>query len=120
MKLSLVSLFVILMAFQPKPPKFEQKFAAFDQKLYDHAVATGTSGDTAATKTALLLAANDLSGYNVSDELAKIPPAQQGCRWACTGQFYHYCINIAGSTHEAHLCMIEYINCVRTCGYIPF
>lgn len=115
-----MKLFIIALLFIWQPPTFADKFAAFDQKLYDFAVAVGTNGDTTATKAAMLSAANDLSGYNVAIELARIPPLQQGCRWACTGQFYYYCINLAANGHEGALCMAEYINCTKLCGYLPF
>lgn len=112
---------LIALAFtQPKPPTFLQRWQSFDQALYDYVVAKYNSGDTITTKSAMLTAAGDLSAYNVPQELAKIPIVQQACRWGCTGQFYYYCINLAANSQEALACMNEYINCTRTCGYIPF
>jgi hypothetical protein len=119
MKLILIA--ALLMAFTtPKPPTFAQKFGVFDQAVYDYTVAKGTGGDTATTRSTMLTAASELSGYDVPAELAKVPPISQYCRWACTGQFYYYCINFAPNSYEAGLCLQEYVNCVRTCGYIPF
>lgn len=115
----ILAVFAIIIAFA-KPPTFADKFATFDQKLYDYAVAIGTNGDTAATRAAMLSAANDLAGYNVAQELGKLPPIQQYCRWACAGQFFFYCINWAPNNYEYQLCINEYNTCVRNCGYIPF
>lgn len=119
MKLIFLSALIVLLAWQAKPPTFAQKFAAFDQTLYDWVVAKGTNGDTTTTKAAMMSAANDLSSYNVQQELAKIPIIQQACRWGCTGQFYYYCLNLAVG-YEIALCIEEYVTCLRTCGYIPY
>jgi hypothetical protein len=121
MKLIIFATLIVALSFTTshKPPNFLQDYTAYDNALFDYALAKLNGGDTVTTRLLMLSKAADLSQYDVPEELAKAGPIQQGCRWACAGQFYFYCLNFAPNDYEAKLCMNEYIECMRTCGYLP-